>query len=86
MIDWRMDTEKKLWNLVRVIRQDVQARGDAACLLEQPSVNRNSDGSYTVNVFKAETKASAEPSPAPKKATTKRKSSRVDDDDDSDDE
>ncbi len=50
-IDWRLDTEKKLWNLVRSIRQDVTARGDKAALLDNPSVTQNADGSYTILVY-----------------------------------
>lgn len=54
MVDWRADVEKKLNNLVRSVAQDIRARGDAGVLADLPGVERQTDGSYRVIVFRVD--------------------------------
>lgn len=80
MIDWKMDTTKRLNNLVRFIKQDVTSRGDASALCDDPRVVDNEDGSFTVFVFGDKKTDAPLHVPTTKKKAQKPKKVTVEDD------
>ena len=76
MVDWKMDTEKRLNNLLRFIQRDVISRGDASALSDDPRVEHNADGSYTVIVFKSDEPAPVAEASDAKAKTGAKKSSK----------